>query len=363
MDLYIGENIKRLRREKGVTQEKLAEHLGISTQAVSKWERCETLPDITLVIPLASYFGVSTDELLGLDEAKNKARAEEMLKEYRSLKDNYKLDEAKAVIEEAYRKFPNNWSVVLRYLWNLIGTSAHPDKNCILEHEAEIEDIIRRIQEDCTVDSYRFYALNAKANLALARGEQDNALEILSAIPRYHESRQQRIEWMYPTDSPEYHRQLHLNIAQLSELTVIKISSAIWNSGVSFDEKRRKALRLAEWLNDILTETGYTIGYKALGGVYLNIAKYTSLSGLNDEAMIYLADMADCYDKFDDCCRNNSSVPGVPDGVVPHVLDDWSLNGTCNKTAFLHFSLNPDFAELQSREDFADLCRRYTSEN
>ena len=363
MDLYIGENIKRLRREKGVTQEKLAEHLGISTQAVSKWERGETLPDITLVIPLASYFGISTDELLGLDEAKNKARAEEMLKEYRSLKDNYKLDEAKAVIEEAYRKFPNNWSVVLRYLWNLIGTSAHSDKSRILEHDAEIEDIVRRIQEDCTVDSYRFYALNAKANLALARGEQDKALEILSAIPRYHESRQQRIEWLYPTDSPEYHRQLHLNIAQLAELTVIKIGAAIWNTPAPLDEKIPKALSLAHWVKEIITETGYTIGCKALGGVYMNLARHCAEENRYDEAVKYLSEMEKYYEMFDKCYADNEPVPGVPEGVVSHILDDWTLNGTCNETAFRWFKANPDLVHLQSREDFADLCRRYTEEN
>ena len=70
MQLYIGENIKRLRRQKGITQETLAERMHISTAAVSKWERGETFPDISMVIPLASYFGVSTDEILGLDAAK-----------------------------------------------------------------------------------------------------------------------------------------------------------------------------------------------------------------------------------------------------------------------------------------------------
>ena len=70
MQLYIGENIKRLRRKKGITQETLADRMHVSTAAVSKWERNETFPDIAMVIPLASYFGVSTDELLGLDAAK-----------------------------------------------------------------------------------------------------------------------------------------------------------------------------------------------------------------------------------------------------------------------------------------------------
>ena len=56
MKLLIGENIKRLRAEKGITQE--AQYMHVSAAAVSKWEKNESMPDITMVIPLASYFGV-----------------------------------------------------------------------------------------------------------------------------------------------------------------------------------------------------------------------------------------------------------------------------------------------------------------
>ena len=69
MNLNIGTNIKRLRLEKGLTQEQLAELLCVSTAAVSKWESKNTYPDITLLFPLASIFGVTIDELMGYDEA------------------------------------------------------------------------------------------------------------------------------------------------------------------------------------------------------------------------------------------------------------------------------------------------------
>ncbi len=62
----IGKNIKRLRKEHKMTQEQLAEKLGISTQAVSKWEQETTSPDLSQIIPLTSIFGVSADLLLGI---------------------------------------------------------------------------------------------------------------------------------------------------------------------------------------------------------------------------------------------------------------------------------------------------------
>ena len=70
MKITIGANIKRLRREKGITQEQLAEAMNVSCAAVSKWERGETFPDVTLLQPLAFYFGVSLDSLMGYDKEK-----------------------------------------------------------------------------------------------------------------------------------------------------------------------------------------------------------------------------------------------------------------------------------------------------
>ena len=63
--MTIGSNIKRLRMNKGITQEQLGEVLGVSSQAVSKWENGIALPDITLAPILARYFGISMDELFG----------------------------------------------------------------------------------------------------------------------------------------------------------------------------------------------------------------------------------------------------------------------------------------------------------
>ncbi len=61
--MNIGNNIKALRRKKGVTQEQLASHLGITYQAVSKWENNANTPDIAMLPDIADYFGVTIDFL------------------------------------------------------------------------------------------------------------------------------------------------------------------------------------------------------------------------------------------------------------------------------------------------------------
>lgn len=63
--MTIGENIAKLRRERGMTRESLAEIMGVSPQTISKWENNATCPDVMLLPVLADYFGVTVDTLYG----------------------------------------------------------------------------------------------------------------------------------------------------------------------------------------------------------------------------------------------------------------------------------------------------------
>lgn len=62
----IGNNIRKLRKRKGITQGQLADAVNVTAQAVSKWETCSGFPDISLLPVIAEYFGVSLDTLFGL---------------------------------------------------------------------------------------------------------------------------------------------------------------------------------------------------------------------------------------------------------------------------------------------------------
>lgn len=66
----LGENIRKLRTAKGISQVELARRLGVTKQAVSNWENNNIQPSIEMLLILAKYFSVSTDFLLGLDHRK-----------------------------------------------------------------------------------------------------------------------------------------------------------------------------------------------------------------------------------------------------------------------------------------------------
>ncbi len=81
MDNYItGTVIKKLREEKGITQSALAQMIGVSPKAVSKWETAKGLPDITLIEPLSNALGVSVMELMSGDTVINKNISSNMLR-------------------------------------------------------------------------------------------------------------------------------------------------------------------------------------------------------------------------------------------------------------------------------------------
>ena len=65
MNHDFAQNLLRLRKSRGLTQEQLAGQLGVSPQSVSKWENCQSYPDIELLPRLAAAFSVRIDALLG----------------------------------------------------------------------------------------------------------------------------------------------------------------------------------------------------------------------------------------------------------------------------------------------------------
>jgi transcriptional regulator with XRE-family HTH domain len=97
LSLKIHEQIAFLRRQKGVTQEQLAQTLGVTNQSVSKWESGQCCPDIQLLPALAAYFGVTTDELLGCNNP------ESLRNVYLSIKDLFSASPAEESFSLAFK--------------------------------------------------------------------------------------------------------------------------------------------------------------------------------------------------------------------------------------------------------------------
>ena len=116
MKLYLNENLKRLRQAKGMTQEELAEEIGASVQSVSRWEVGSSYPDVEMIPVIALYFGVTTDELMGVNKA---AREERLKKDWEKFKNLDSTEEAAALLRKMYEENPENEEVLVRLLSHL----------------------------------------------------------------------------------------------------------------------------------------------------------------------------------------------------------------------------------------------------
>jgi len=203
MNIYINENIRRLRREKNITQEKLADYLNVSIQAVSKWERNETLPDITMILPIATYFNVSTDELLGLDAARNEAKIREYLDEQNLLLIKGKWVDAKELMTQAHKEFPNDFRITHQYM-RMIINRADTSVDVILAHADEFMPLCDRIIEECTVDMIRDEAIDILAQINRAQGNFDKALDLLDRFPDWCNTKGQRKEQLFDKKTDEW---------------------------------------------------------------------------------------------------------------------------------------------------------------
>ncbi|MGL4737412.1 MAG: helix-turn-helix domain-containing protein [Cellulosilyticaceae bacterium] len=122
MKLNIGKVICELRKRDGVTQEKLAQALGVSVAAVSKWETGATYPDITILPALARYFRTTVDMLMGYEEICSDEELAEMMQTSKYLFEAGRVEEAMACCEDYMRQYPTSmelkFCVATRYTYN-----------------------------------------------------------------------------------------------------------------------------------------------------------------------------------------------------------------------------------------------------
>lgn len=188
MLLKIGEQIKKLRREKDLTQEEVANHLGVSFQSVSKWERGEGYPDITMLPALSHYFQISVDELLGVDDTQKQKKYNEINEIW--LQNNKKgLNfENVTLMRESLKIFPNDVLLLVQLstsLEKLRGTKQ--EESAWLQESIAVQEQILQYGVDSEVRGATLY------NICFSywkNGEQDKAIECAKKLPNLYKARE-----------------------------------------------------------------------------------------------------------------------------------------------------------------------------
>lgn len=178
--LFLSENLKKFRIMKNLTQEDVAGYLGLTPQSVSKWERGETYPDITLLPALANLFETSIDLLIGMDTI----RAEETQHNIHAKATEYQRNGDFVSAEKVYRDslllYPNKPGIIL----GLASTLA------LMGNTEEAIGLIEKGLPTSGSEKQKATMRAALCFLYLKAGYTDKADRLASELPHARESRE-----------------------------------------------------------------------------------------------------------------------------------------------------------------------------
>ena len=173
--IKLGEKIKSLRKQKNISQEVFANYLGVSFQAVSKWENGNTMPDVTMIPSIASFFGVSTDELFDFNLFEIEKQVTDICDEaykYR-MKNPAKSEQ---ILRNGLQRFPGNETI----LNNLLYT---------LDYQTRADEVItlcKTLIESTKDDSVKYDACQVLATCYKKNGRIDLIKPTLDLIPEIY---------------------------------------------------------------------------------------------------------------------------------------------------------------------------------
>ena len=179
----IGENVLRLRRARGMTQGRLADQLGVSSAAVSKWETGGALPDTALLCPLARALGCSADELLGFKPELTAGEIEALCKAPRAMLEGGDWGGALGFCRQKLREYPGD--LPLRFQLGFLlafGAGRCPDPaeaQALRRQAAELFEQATALPDE----EQRRAAWRMLARLWADEGQYQKALTALGNLP------------------------------------------------------------------------------------------------------------------------------------------------------------------------------------
>ena len=178
--LHLPENLKKYRLLKNLTQEDVAEYLGIAAQSVSKWERGESYPDITFLPALANIFETSVDLLIGMDTIRSEETRYNIHKKAVAYQRCGDYNSAEQTYRDALLIYPNKPGMIL----GLAST---------LALKGNTNEAIELMERGLPLSSNEKQKATMRAALCflyLKAGREDSANRLASELPHTRESRE-----------------------------------------------------------------------------------------------------------------------------------------------------------------------------
>lgn len=179
----ISDNIIKLRRKKGITQEQLADFLGVTKASVSKWENRQSMPDISLLPMISSFFDISIDELLGYRPKLSKEEIddiyEKLCSRFASEPFEEVMKESEALVKQYYTCYPFLFKLAVLWL-NHHMLSDNPERRLEILNSAS--DLCKLILEHEKEQALRNDAIAVNAQILLIAGRYQETVELIESI-------------------------------------------------------------------------------------------------------------------------------------------------------------------------------------
>ncbi len=325
--MSIGTSIKRLRKEKDLTQEQLAEYLGISAQAVSGWECDKCAPDIYQIPVLAQIFNVSADVILEINANSVELEIQNFLKQYDEYGNCGNQIGKFELTKEMYKKYPSDFRVIEKYILELFNDPNHM-KEPLGEavHKEQIQKLCEIVIRDCTIQQIRYTAYAILSVIYINSGDLNKAKEICSYFPNsYFDTESELLEQLYcRTDGKMYTSKMRENILNVTEHLVGKLRN-LATFGTN-DKLHRIAIykKCIEILNIIYDgeDSGFMLYHK--GNINCLIAKSLLDSGDNETGLHYMREGLEYCLKYDEQVASSNKTITHNSAVLNGVTEDLS---------------------------------------
>lgn len=193
----IGTTIRNLRRQRDMTQEQLAEYLGITSRAVSQWECGRTAPDIAQLPVLANIFEVSADVLLGINAGAKEKVIQATIDAALALASKGHNKEASALLRPKLKEYPDSCRLMKTLIDCLFNERLTLEKDAREEMTAEIIRLGERILEICTEDEIRHATIQTLCIIYPETGETDRPLALAEKMPDAYCDRDSLLRYIY----------------------------------------------------------------------------------------------------------------------------------------------------------------------
>ena len=345
---HIGLKIKELRKKRDMTQEKLAEYLNVSFQAVSKWETGAASPDISMIVPLARLLDVTTDELFGLVNSTDK-RQEELRELYGETWKSGDTEKRYEIAKAAVAEYPGNFDYLMWLADAEVSYAIYNFENNSAEQKEHFTNAVKHYEmiiEDCNDNDTRNDAIYGIVMTLPDIGRKSDAIPFAKQHPKSDEL----LMWCLDGEEKEICRQ------RLIRDSMFKLIQ--W---LEFGKHDLDSIKAAEdIIKTIISDGNYLYYNDTLMHNKIWQAMRLTKDKRFDEAISALKDSHEYAVAYMDAFEKANKDPVPYTCPILNKLDfdgnDMSKNGTTTLIEdFKEFLTWKQFDALRDRDDFKEL--------